>query len=114
MTPARQGSTPKGEARKAALLDAVLRVLERDGPGAVTHRSVAAEAGLPIFELAPRAVKQSIVGFGGAQKLAVAKMVQRMLGLETLPDPDAADALAVALALLQSAGARISQRLKPL
>ncbi|MFM9877251.1 MAG: TetR/AcrR family transcriptional regulator [Rhodoglobus sp.] len=40
--------TPKGEARRAALLDAVLRVLERDGPGAVTHRSVAREAGVPL------------------------------------------------------------------
>ncbi len=40
--------TPKGEARRVALLDAVLRVLERDGPGAVTHRSVAAEAGVPL------------------------------------------------------------------
>ena len=40
--------TPKGEARRDALLDAVLRVLEREGPGAVTHRSVAAEAGVPV------------------------------------------------------------------
>ncbi|MCA0215888.1 MAG: TetR family transcriptional regulator [Actinobacteria bacterium] len=40
--------TPKGEARRAALLDAVLRVLEREGPGAVTHRSVAREAGVPL------------------------------------------------------------------
>jgi DNA-binding transcriptional regulator YbjK len=40
--------TPKGEARREALLDAVLRVLEREGPGAVTHRSVAAEAGVPV------------------------------------------------------------------
>ena len=40
--------TPKGEARRSALLDAVLRVLEREGPGAVTHRSVAAEAGVPV------------------------------------------------------------------
>jgi DNA-binding transcriptional regulator YbjK len=40
--------TPKGEARRAALLDAVLRVLEREGAVAVTHRSVAAEAGLPL------------------------------------------------------------------
>jgi DNA-binding transcriptional regulator YbjK len=40
--------TPKGEARRTALLDAVLRVLERDGPGAVTHRSVAKEAGVPL------------------------------------------------------------------
>jgi DNA-binding transcriptional regulator YbjK len=40
--------TPKGEARRTALLDAVLRVLERDGPGAVTHRAVALEAGVPL------------------------------------------------------------------
>jgi DNA-binding transcriptional regulator YbjK len=40
--------TPKGAQRREALLDAVLRVLERDGSGAVTHRSVAAEAGVPL------------------------------------------------------------------
>jgi DNA-binding transcriptional regulator YbjK len=40
-------TTPKGEARRVALLDAVIRVLEAGGPGAVTHRSVAAEAGVP-------------------------------------------------------------------
>jgi DNA-binding transcriptional regulator YbjK len=40
--------TPKGEARRAALLDAVLRVLEREGAGSVTHRSVAKEAGVPL------------------------------------------------------------------
>ena len=56
-----------------------------------------AESGLEIFEIAPRKVKQSIVGYGNAQKLAVAKMVQRMLALEELPAPDAADALALAL-----------------
>jgi len=37
------------------------------------------------------------VGYGAAQKIAVAKMVQRMLNLAELPAPDAADALAVAL-----------------
>lgn len=40
--------TPKGRARRDALLDAALRVLERDGSTAVTHRSVAAEAGVPV------------------------------------------------------------------
>ncbi|WP_165063595.1 TetR/AcrR family transcriptional regulator [Marisediminicola senii] len=40
--------TPKGEARRDALQDAVVRVLERGGPGAVTHRAVAAEAGVPV------------------------------------------------------------------
>jgi crossover junction endodeoxyribonuclease RuvC len=56
-----------------------------------------AEAGLEIFEIAPRKVKQAIVGYGAAQKIAVAKMVQRILALPALPDPDAADALALAL-----------------
>lgn len=63
--------------------------------------AVIAEAGLPIYELAPRKVKLAIVGFGGAQKLAVAKMVQRLLALTELPAPDAADALALALAFAQ-------------
>jgi crossover junction endodeoxyribonuclease RuvC len=61
----------------------------------------AAEAGLEIFEIAPRKVKQAIVGYGAAQKLAVARMVQRMLHLAEMPDPDAADALALALAFAQ-------------
>lgn len=61
-----------------------------------------AEAGLEIFEIAPRKVKQAIVGYGAAQKLAVAKMVQRMLQLAEPPAPDAADALALALAHAQS------------
>ena len=59
--------------------------------------AVLAESGLEIFEIAPRKVKQSIVGYGNAQKIAVAKMVQRMLTLKELPAPDAADALALAL-----------------
>ncbi len=56
-----------------------------------------AEAGLEIYEIATRKVKQAIVGYGAAQKLAVAKMVQRLLRLPELPEPDAADALALAL-----------------
>ena len=66
--------------------------------------SAIAEAGLEIYELAPRKVKQAVVGFGGAQKLAVAKMVQRMLRLSAPPAPDAADALALALAYAQEQG----------
>jgi crossover junction endodeoxyribonuclease RuvC len=60
-----------------------------------------AEAGLEIYEIAPRKVKQAIVGYGAAQKEAVARMVQRLLGLAELPAPDAADALALALAHAQ-------------
>jgi crossover junction endodeoxyribonuclease RuvC len=66
--------------------------------------AVVAEAGLEIYELAPRKVKQAIVGYGAAQKTAVAKMVQRMLHLSEPPAPDAADALALALAHAQERG----------
>jgi crossover junction endodeoxyribonuclease RuvC len=68
-----------------------------------------AEAGLEIYEIAPRKVKQAIVGYGAAQKVAVAKMVQRILHLPELPGPDAADALALALAYAQqSSGFSVS------
>lgn len=63
-----------------------------------------AEARLEVFEIAPRKVKQAIVGYGGAQKLAVARMVQRLLALPEPPAPDAADALALALAHAQEQG----------
>ena len=63
-----------------------------------------AEAGVEIYELAPRKVKQAVVGYGAAQKSAVAKMVQRMLRLAEPPAPDAADALALALAHAQEQG----------
>jgi crossover junction endodeoxyribonuclease RuvC len=63
-----------------------------------------AEIGLEIYEIAARKVKQAMVGYGAAQKLAVAKMVQRLLSLPTLPDSDAADALALALTFAQENG----------
>ncbi|RME96038.1 MAG: crossover junction endodeoxyribonuclease RuvC [Verrucomicrobia bacterium] len=63
--------------------------------------AMVAAAGLAVYELAPRKVKQAIVGYGGAGKEAVARMVQRMLGLAEAPPPDAADALALALAFAQ-------------
>src|SRR5437667_316127 len=66
--------------------------------------AAAAEAGLEICELAPRKVKQAIVGYGAAQKVAVAKMVQRLLRLPEVPQADAADALALALAHAQETG----------
>ena len=40
--------TPKGEARRDALIAAVLRLFGTDGAAAVTHRAVAREAGVPL------------------------------------------------------------------
>ena len=63
----------------------------------------AAKAGLEIFEYAPRRIKQSVCGNGGATKQQVQKMVQSLLGLDKLPTPvDASDALATAICHLQS------------
>ena len=58
----------------------------------------AQKLGLPIFEYTPMQVKQAVAGYGGAQKLQVMKMTQRLLKMKHLPRPDdAADALAIAI-----------------
>jgi crossover junction endodeoxyribonuclease RuvC len=57
-----------------------------------------ADAGLDIREYTPTEVKQSVSGYGGADKGQVQQMVQALLNLAELPRPDdAADALAVAI-----------------
>ena len=50
-----------------------------------------------IFEYAPRAIKQSVVGRGSAEKAQVQHMIKVLLKLPDLPQQDAADALAIAL-----------------
>ena len=62
----------------------------------------AAENGLPIFEYAPRRIKQATVGTGGARKNQVAFMMRALLGLTETPDADSADALAIALTHLRA------------
>jgi crossover junction endodeoxyribonuclease RuvC len=67
----------------------------------------AARAGVPVFEYTPSAVKAAVTGSGDAAKDRVQALVARRLGLGAAPRPaDAADALAVALCHLQSAGLR--------
>lgn len=62
----------------------------------------AADHGLPVYEYAPRKVKMAVVGNGNADKSQVAFMVRALLGLSETPPPDAADALAIAMAHLQA------------
>jgi crossover junction endodeoxyribonuclease RuvC len=52
---------------------------------------------LPVFEYAPRQIKQSVVGTGKAEKVQVEHMVRALLKLKGQIQSDAADALAVAL-----------------
>lgn len=61
-----------------------------------------AEAGLPIYEYAPRKVKQVVTGNGSADKQQVAFMVRALLRLSETPPHDAADALGIAIAHLTS------------
>jgi crossover junction endodeoxyribonuclease RuvC len=56
------------------------------------------QARVPIFEFTPLQVKNTLCGYGKAQKKQVQFMVQQTFKLKTLPKPDdAADALAIAL-----------------
>lgn len=65
----------------------------------------AADAGVPIFEYAPREVKKSVVGVGSATKSQVASMVRRLLGLSDAEmKEDESDAVAVALCHLHKRG----------
>lgn len=58
----------------------------------------AARQNIPIFEYAPKKAKLAVVGNGSASKEQVQKMVQLILRLSSLPEPeDAADALALAI-----------------
>jgi crossover junction endodeoxyribonuclease RuvC len=58
----------------------------------------AVEAGVPIVEYTPAEVKQSVVGYGRAEKGQVQSMIQLLLGLAEPPAPfDASDALAIAV-----------------
>jgi len=52
---------------------------------------------LPVDEYSARQIKQSVVGTGAADKAQVQHMVKYLLKLPTMPQADAADALAVAL-----------------
>jgi crossover junction endodeoxyribonuclease RuvC len=76
---------------------------------------VGAQAGLPIAAYAPALVKRSIAGRGQADKLQVARIVGAILGLRSLPDVDATDALAIAITHAQASLTRraIAQPIRP-
>ena len=50
-----------------------------------------------LAEYAPRKIKQTVVGYGAADKAQVQHMIKILLNLSDLPQVDAADALAVAM-----------------
>ena len=107
-------------ARYLALFDSLEQLLDRYAPNAVAVETqfvyknvqsaiklgmargivllVAARRGIPIFEYTPRKAKLAAVGSGSASKEQVQRMIQLLLKLPILPEPeDAADALALAI-----------------
>ncbi len=65
----------------------------------------AESAALEIGEYSPRAIKQTVAGYGNAEKQQVQEMVRLLLSLPSVPEPhDAADALAVAICHFHHAG----------
>ncbi|WP_223551857.1 MULTISPECIES: crossover junction endodeoxyribonuclease RuvC [Aestuariivivens] len=72
-------------------------------------QGVAMAAGLsrqvPITEYSPKKIKMAITGNGNASKEQVAKMLQSLLGLQTLPNNlDATDGLAAAVCHFYNSG----------
>ena len=68
----------------------------------------AAQGGLDIAEYTPLQVKQSVVGYGRAEKTQVQEMTKMFLHLDKIPKPDdAADALALAICHGHSSGSLI-------
>jgi crossover junction endodeoxyribonuclease RuvC len=62
------------------------------------------KAGVRVYEYTPLQVKQSVVGYGRAEKKQVMEMVKRICRLPAVPRPDdAADAVALAICHARSA-----------
>lgn len=74
----------------------------------------AERAGVEIAEYAPRLVKQTVVGYGAAEKQQVQEMVRVLLKLREAPTPfDASDALGVAITHIHHANAPRAEKTKP-
>jgi crossover junction endodeoxyribonuclease RuvC len=121
-TPAR---APLGE-RLSDVYDGVRELLARHRPDAVVVEDVfyarnvrttavlghargvillaVQQAGCPVHELAPAAIKKAVTGAGAATKEQVQYMVAQLLRLKKAPEPaDAADGVAAALAIAMGA-----------
>ncbi|MDR2753844.1 MAG: crossover junction endodeoxyribonuclease RuvC, partial [Oscillospiraceae bacterium] len=114
-----QAGTPFA-ARLAAIFDGVAGLIARHKPAAMSIEKLyfntntttaidvaqargvillaAAQTGVQVYEYTPLQVKQSVVGYGRAEKKQVQDMVKLLLRLNAVPKPDdVADALAIAI-----------------
>ena len=71
----------------------------------------AEKCGVEVFEYTPLQVKQSVTGYGKAEKRQVMEMVKSLLNLNSVPKPDdTADALALAICHGHYSGSLFSRR----
>ena len=134
--PIRYGAitTPAGmefSARLEIIYNDICQVLEKSAPEAMSIEQLfftnnkttgidvaqargvillaARQHGVPVFTYTPMQVKQSVVGYGLAEKHQVMEMTRQLLGLEKVPRPDdTADALALAVCHGHSANSLLS------
>ena len=120
------------EDRLATLYDEMNRIIERYRPddlaveelffntNATTAIAVAEARGVillsarlhrvNVFEYTPSQVKQSVVGYGKAEKAQVIMMIKTILNLKTAPKlDDTADALAIAVCHAHTGGSRLRE-----
>lgn len=75
-----------------------VRTAMATGQAAGVALLLAAKAGIPLALHTPSEVKAAVTGSGRADKKQVALMVQKLLGLDSIPKPvDSTDALALAI-----------------
>ncbi len=90
--------TPDAVAIEESYVGADARIALSVGQARGAVLVAAASAGVECREYAPNRIKQSVTGYGHADKRQVQLMVMRILALDDPPRPDhAADALAVAI-----------------
>lgn len=82
--------------------------------GQARGAAICACGATPVFEYAPRKVKQAVVGYGAADKSQVAAMVVRILSLAADPPEDAADALAIAVCHVQTCSGHVALAPQPI
>jgi crossover junction endodeoxyribonuclease RuvC len=98
---------PSALAVERVLFQANTRTAMSVGQASGLALAVAGRARVPVFHYSPNEVKLAVTGDGRADKAQVQAMVTRVLALATTPRPtDAADALALGVCHLGSAGLR--------
>jgi len=95
--------SPDAVSVERVLFSANTRTAMSVGQAAGIALLVASQAGCEVAEYSPNEVKQTVAGYGAADKGQMQLMIARLLGLKDIPKPaDAADALGLAITHIHS------------